>query len=94
MHERIADTVCKDVAAADLFKKNELYDHGALDPADPEKPAQWVASKFNISRSALFKIMTKYDIAPAACSHIRGQEQIFGSRVSKDKSGEVKAFGR
>jgi hypothetical protein len=37
--------------------------------------------------------LTKYDIAPAACSHIRGQEQIFGSRVTKDENGQVQAFG-
>ncbi|KAJ4368478.1 hypothetical protein N0V83_006835 [Neocucurbitaria cava] len=91
VHERIADTVCKDVAVSDVFKKNELYDPGAIDPADLG-PSAWEASKFNISRAALTKILTMYNIAPAACSHIRGQEQIFGSRVTKDKVGAVQAF--
>jgi hypothetical protein len=85
--------VSKDVAATTLFKKNELYDYPSVDPADPEQPAKWEASKFNISRHSLFNILTKYDIAPAACSHIRGQEQIFGSRVTKDENGQVQAFG-
>ncbi|KAF1842615.1 uncharacterized protein K460DRAFT_380436 [Cucurbitaria berberidis CBS 394.84] len=69
-----------------------LYEYGAVDPANPETPAPWVASTFNISQRALFKIMTNYDIAPAASSHIRGQEQTFGSKVSVNESGEVQAF--
>jgi hypothetical protein len=93
VHERIADVVSKNAAAAALFRKNELYDYPSDDPADPEPPTEWEASKFNISRHALFKILTTYDIAPAACSHIRGQEQIFGSRVTKDENGQVRAFG-
>jgi hypothetical protein len=94
VHERIADVVSKNVAAATLFEKNELYDYPSIDPADPEPPTEWEASKFNISRYALFKILTKYDIAPAACSHIRGQEQIFGSRVTKDENAQVQAIGK
>jgi hypothetical protein len=94
VHERIADVVLKDTAASTLFKKNELYDFPSRDPADPQPPTEWKSSKFNISRRALFKILTKYDIAPAACSHIRGQEQIFGSRITKDGNGRVQAFGK
>lgn len=93
MHERVADVICKHGATTTLFKKNELYDDGDVDPADARQCGQWEADKLNISRRALFDIMTTYDIAPAACSHIRGQEQIFGSRVTKDEKGEVLAFG-
>lgn len=48
----------------------------------------------NVSRDSLLKIMTKYDIAPGACSHIRGQEQIFGSRTTKNDKNEVTAVGK
>ncbi|KAJ4365982.1 hypothetical protein N0V95_000359 [Ascochyta clinopodiicola] len=70
---------------------NEMYDSEAVDPADPEDPAVWKGSRLNVSRNALLKIMTKYDIAPGTCSHIRGQEQIFGSRTMKNNENEVTA---
>ena len=52
-----------------------------------------VPSQLNISRRALLKLLTKFDIAPLASSHIRGQEQIFGSRVCRDEAGSVQSFG-
>lgn len=47
-----------------------------LDPSE-----EGILSQLNISRKSLFEVLTKYDIAPPACSHIRGQEQAFGSRA-------------
>ncbi|CAA9966704.1 CorA domain containing protein [Pyrenophora teres f. maculata] len=92
VHEHIADTASQVMETADLFRRNELYDDGSIDPSEPELPVRWEASKFNISRRSLIKILTKYDIAPAACSHLRGQEQIFGSRVTKNEQGHVQGF--
>ncbi|KAI2476219.1 hypothetical protein Ptr902_12295 [Pyrenophora tritici-repentis] len=94
VHERIADTASQVIETADLFRRNELYDDGSIDPSEPEPPVRWEASRFNISRRSLIKILTKYDIAPAACSHLRGQEQIFGSRVTKSEQGHVQGFGK
>ncbi|PVH94309.1 hypothetical protein DM02DRAFT_693534 [Periconia macrospinosa] len=91
VHERIADTVARNPAAAEVLRKNELYDEHVGDPADPEN-VSWVGDQFNISQRSLFRIVTKYDIAPAACSHIRGQEQIFGSRIQKNQENEITSF--
>jgi hypothetical protein len=49
--------------------------------------------QFNISLDSLLKVLSRYDIPPAACSHIRGQEQIFGTRMLRDEEGNVKSFG-
>ncbi|KAK8243412.1 hypothetical protein HDK90DRAFT_409253 [Phyllosticta capitalensis] len=46
-------------------------------------------SEMNITQETLLKILSKYHVAPDAASHIRGQEQTFGSRLSFSKSGEV-----
>lgn len=59
-----------------------------LDASEDEIPSQ-----LNISRESLFEVLTKYDIAPLACSHIKGQEQAFGSRACRDESGNVVSFG-
>jgi hypothetical protein len=88
------DVVKKNTSIATLFKKNELYNEGATDPSEIGMTELWVPSLFNVSRKALFEILTKHDIAPAACTHIRGQEQIFGSRVTKSTDGRIKAFGK
>lgn len=79
--------------AAAVLKRNELYDKAIVDPADPEDPEMWRGDRMNVSRDALLKIITKYDIAPGTCSHIRGQEQIFGARTTKNMSNEVTAVG-
>ncbi|PSN67407.1 hypothetical protein BS50DRAFT_494021 [Corynespora cassiicola Philippines] len=91
VHEKLAAKMANDPETAVVFKKNELFDDD-IDPADVGKSTKWVSDEFNISRESLFKILTAYDIAPAACSHIRGQEQIFGSRVTKNESNEIEAF--
>lgn len=89
-----AEATSKVDKAAAVLKKNELYDKEILDPADQNDFEVWKADRMNISREALMKIMTKYDIAPGTCSHIRGQEQIFGARTTKNKSHEVTAVGK
>ncbi|XPS96524.1 hypothetical protein M3J09_005789 [Ascochyta lentis] len=91
VHERIAQELSQRTVAADLFRMNEMYDDKTVDPADPEDSATWNGSRLNISRDALLKIMTRYDIAPGTCSHIRGQEQIFGSRTTKNDKNVVTA---
>lgn len=77
----------------EVWKKNELFDENKTDSADTKYLEEWRKDRMNISRDALFKILTKYDIAPGACSHIRGQEQIFGSRTTKNETNEVTAVG-
>lgn len=92
MTEEEADREVRDAAA--VLKKNELYDKAILDPADPKDHQLWRRDRMNISRSALLKVLEAYDIAPGTCSHIRGQEQIFGSRTTKNKTtNEVTAIG-
>ncbi|KAJ4407220.1 hypothetical protein N0V91_004103 [Didymella pomorum] len=91
MTEEEADREVRDAAA--VLKKNELYDKAILDPADPKDHQLWRRDRMNISRSALLKVLEAYDIAPGTCSHIRGQEQIFGSRTTKNKTtNEVTAI--
>jgi hypothetical protein len=93
MTEEEADREIKNAAA--MLKKNELYDKEISDPADPEDGRMWRKDRMNISRNALLKILEEYDIAPGTCSHIRGQEQIFSSRTTKNKTtNEVTAIGQ
>ncbi|KAI9376641.1 hypothetical protein BJX61DRAFT_152413 [Aspergillus egyptiacus] len=75
--------------------KNELINDPKITPADPKFLDQFdgeIPSQLNITRSSLLKILTRFDIAPAASSHIRGQEQIFGSRLLRDDDGTAKSF--
>lgn len=60
----------------------------------PDAKVEEIPSQLNISRKSLLEVLTKYDIAPLACSHIRGQEQVFGSRACRDESGKVVSFGK
>lgn len=62
-------------------------------PTQSHAREEEIPSQLDISRRSLFEILTKYDIAPLACSHIRGQEQAFGSRACRDESGKVVSFG-
>jgi len=92
--KKVAEPDLQYAETKDVFKKNELYDENVIDPADTEYLEDRRQDRLNISRDALLKIMTKYDIAPGACSHIRGQEQIFGSRTTKNEMNEVTAVGK
>ena len=110
MHERIADRsfakakldfkeakkkAGKKEKTKDVFLKSELYDERVIDAADATQCLEgWRPNSFNISREALLKVITKYDIAPGACSHIRGQEQIFGSRTTRNEMNDVTAVGK
>lgn len=73
---------------------NEMYDDRAKDPADPNNHEVWQGNKLNISREALLKLLTRYDIAPGTRSHIRGQEQVFDSGNIKNESNEANAVDR
>jgi hypothetical protein len=55
------------------FPHNALYDKNLADPADFEDQERWERNKMNNTQHVLLKILTKHDIAPGACSHIRGQ---------------------
>ncbi|KAJ5964883.1 uncharacterized protein N7479_004759 [Penicillium vulpinum] len=84
-----------DPDAVQVLLKNELINDRKVTPADPQFHDDFkgeVSSELNITRDSLFKILTKFDIAPAASSHIRGQEQIFGSRQLRDDDGTVTSF--
>ena len=39
-------------------------------------------------------IVTEYEIAPGVCSHLRGQEQLFSARTTKDDKNEDTAVGK
>jgi hypothetical protein len=94
--KRILRTL-RDPDAVKTLLKNELIKDQTVTPADPkffDEFAGEVPSQLNITRSSLLKILTRFDIAPAASSHIRGQEQIFGSRQLREDDGTVKSFGR
>lgn len=85
-----------DEQTAKTIEKDELgRDSGASTDEDAPRISQFAKptpAELNISRKSLVKILTKYNVAPAACSHIRGQEQVYGSRVLRDL-GETKSFG-
>ncbi|KAL2825473.1 hypothetical protein BDW59DRAFT_146269 [Aspergillus cavernicola] len=75
--------------------KNELIKDQKITPADPKFLDEFegeIPSQLNITRDSLLKILTRFDIAPAASSHIRGQEQIFGSRQLRGDDGTIKSF--
>ncbi|KAF2703175.1 hypothetical protein K504DRAFT_451926 [Pleomassaria siparia CBS 279.74] len=60
VHEKVAtDILARGPAAAKVFRRNELYDEQAGDSAHSEKPSVWIGDQFNISRIALFKILTR-----------------------------------
>ncbi|KAL2845424.1 hypothetical protein BJY01DRAFT_234943 [Aspergillus pseudoustus] len=92
--KRILRTL-RDKIVVDNLLKNELINDQKITPADPKFLDEFegeVRSQLNITRNSLLKILTRFDIAPAASSHIRGQEQIFGSRQLRDHDGTVKSF--
>lgn len=76
-------------AAVSVLKANALVDEKAEAHGEDE-----VADELNISLDSLLKVLTRYDFPPSACSHIRGQEQIFGSRIGRDEQkNDVTTFG-
>ena len=86
----------EDEHTAKIIEKDELGRSGSVDTSDDvPRISQFATStpaELNISHKSLLRILTAYNVAPAACSHIRGQEQVYGSRVLRDK-GETKSFG-
>lgn len=90
----IASQVAQNPIAAKVLRTNELYDKDNEDDRDfVEKEGKEALNHLNISHRSLLRILTSYDIAPAACSHIRGQEQVYGSRTQKNKANEVTSVG-
>lgn len=57
-----------------------------------EKVIENEKSVMNITEATLRKVLLWYDIAPATASHIRGQEQVFGSKCSFDENGREVSF--
>lgn len=87
--------VIQDEKTAMMMAKDELDTGTSGGDDDAPRMSQFATStpgELNISRKSLLKILTKYHVAPAACSHIRGQEQVYGSRVLRDM-GVTKSFG-
>lgn len=84
----------EDEKTAKTIEKDELRSGTSGDEDAPHirQFAKPTPSELNISRRSLLKILTAYSVAPAACSHIRGQEQVYGSRVLRDM-GKTKSFG-
>lgn len=98
-HERLVDSIrddpdlLKSLLANELIKNDDAGSSDGKSSGSGDKYVNEVKSELNITRSSLLKILSRYDIAPAAASHIRGQEQIFGSRCQmEDDSATVKAF--
>ena len=86
--------MAKNPKAAKVLRVNELYDKDNEDERDDAEKADRAApNHLNISHRSLLRILTWYDIAPAACSHVRGQEQVFGSRTQKDSKNDVTSVG-
>ncbi|EFR01093.1 hypothetical protein MGYG_04097 [Nannizzia gypsea CBS 118893] len=87
-HEKILHRVNTNAAAVSVIKANALADEKTTAHVEDE-----VADELNISLDSLLKVLARYDFPPSACSHIRGQEQIFGSRIGRDdKKKKVTAF--
>ena len=92
--KRIASEVAKNPKAAKVLRVNELYDKDDEDDRDNAKKADGAAlNHLNISHRSLMRILTWYDIAPTACSHVRGQEQVFGSRTQKNAQNDITSVG-
>ncbi|PYH81145.1 hypothetical protein BO82DRAFT_336719 [Aspergillus uvarum CBS 121591] len=92
--EKLLHTI-DDPAVLKALLTNELISDRVTEPENEKVPDQReddVPSQLNITRSCLLRILTRYDIAPAAASHIRGQEQIFGSRQQRDEEGKMCSF--
>ncbi|KAM5429262.1 hypothetical protein McanCB56680_007458 [Microsporum canis] len=79
-HEKVLHRINTNAAAVSVLKANALVDEKAEAHGEDE-----VADELNISLDSLLKVLTRYDFPPSACSHIRGQEQIFGSRIGRDE---------
>lgn len=89
-HEKVLHRIHTNAAAVSVIKANALADEKTEAHVEDE-----VADELNISLDSLLKVLARYDFPPSACSHIRGQEQIFGSRIGRDdKKNKVTAFGR
>ncbi|EZF22454.1 hypothetical protein H112_04656 [Trichophyton rubrum D6] len=87
-HEKVLHRIHTNAAAVSVIKANALADEKTEAHVEDE-----VADELNISLDSLLKVLARYDFPPSACSHIRGQEQIFGSRVGRDdKKNKVTAF--
>ena len=95
MYEKVAGELFQKAEADfhnDIKRKlphDVLYGKNLADPADPEDQERWERDKMNITQHILLETLTKYDIAPGACSYVRGQEHIFGSCTSKYEKNEV-----
>lgn len=77
---------------------NELFELTDLDPIrDSQEPEQEeTRSQLNITHSSLISILSRYHIPEKVASHIRGQEQVFGSQPTYVKDGDherLKAYG-
>ncbi|KAL5335286.1 hypothetical protein BJX70DRAFT_390765 [Aspergillus crustosus] len=87
--KRILRTL-RDPEVVKTLLKNELIQDQKITPSDPKFEDEFedqTSSLLNITRDSLLKILSRYDIAPAASSHIRGQEQVFGSRQLREDDG-------
>lgn len=90
------NVIRRNKAAADVLRANGLIDEksGVRVSEREINGESEVIDELNITLDSLLKVLTRYDIPPAACSHIRGQEQIFGSRISRDDKNNVTAYGK
>ncbi|WEW59164.1 hypothetical protein PRK78_004633 [Emydomyces testavorans] len=93
-HERVLNSIQNNSVATEVLKANGLLDEktGATVSHMELSDTNEVADELNISLDSLLKVLTRYDIPPAACSHIRGQEQIFGSRISRHDRNQVACY--
>lgn len=89
--ELLAYKACQSEKTSKVLKDNGLIHPGQLAQALTSEPH--TNNHLDISKDSLFKVLAHYRIAPSACAHIRGQEQIYGSRTTHDESGELEAFG-
>ncbi|KAH8594396.1 hypothetical protein B0O99DRAFT_652681 [Bisporella sp. PMI_857] len=88
----LADQVRKSEKTMKILDSNRLI-HPRKTVQPSKLDSEYVApNHMDVSREALLKILTHYRIAPAACSHIRGQEQIYGSSTTHGSNGEIEAI--
>jgi hypothetical protein len=86
-----AEKVRQSEKTMEVLRKNEMID-GRF--GDPKKELTTETNHLDISKDALIKILTHYKVAPGACTHIRGQEQIFGTRKLHGEDGALESFGK
>lgn len=83
----------KKIQKLDQLVKNEVIPKPDISISVQEEKGQGKEpSVLNITETMLRKLLLRYNIAPGTASHIRGQEQVFGSKWNFDEDGKEESL--